>query len=353
MSERFLPRHHRGRGRFWALTGPAVIALGLTGLASEPLAPPGTIFYSTAVPPVDCDGPRPAETVAPTQEPAAAPAAPAAGLADIARPAAPEPKIAAMPAADRVNPALPRKPALPGEKSVASAAADPIATALRMIAECKDRYQQVRDFSCTFHKRERINGRLSQPHVMAMKMRTQPFSVYFKFARPNAGREAIYIAGRNNGKAVVHDVGLGKVLAGTMHLDPKGSMAMEDNLHPITDAGIGHLIDTVATHWKAEMKHGETLVTIQEGAHVNARPCTMIESVHPQKHKNYLFHAVKVYIDQELGVPIRFEAYDWPHRPGEKPELVEEYTYLDLKLNVGLHDDDFDPKNKAYSYGRF
>ncbi len=82
------------------------------------------------------------------------------------------------------------------------------------------------------------------------------------------------------------------------------------------------------------------------------RRCTLIESVHPQRGPDFLFHKVKLYIDQEHGLPIRFEAYDWPRQSGASAELLEEYSYLDLKLNVGLHDHDFDPANKQYSFGR-
>ncbi len=86
---------------------------------------------------------------------------------------------------------------------------------------------------------------------------------------------------------------------------------------------------------------------------IGPRRCTLIESIHPARDDRFLFHKVRVYIDRELGVPIRFEAYDWPKHPGAAPELVEEYSYLDLKLNVGLSEHDFDPNNKAYSFGRF
>ena len=56
---------------------------------------------------------------------------------------------------------------------------------------------------------------------------------------------------------------------------------------------------------------------------------------------------VRVFIDQELGLPIRFEAFDWPKHPGSEPELIEEYSYMHLKLNVGLRDIDFDVSNSA------
>jgi hypothetical protein len=230
---------------------------------------------------------------------------------------------------------------------------DTIMRAKAEIAACQERFRSVKDYTCTFLKRERIDGRLTAPHIMAMKARTSPNSVYVKFQQPNKGREAIFVRGRNRDRIVCHDVGLTKVLAGTMHLDPHGSMAMEENRHPVTEAGIGNLIDTVAKHWAVELTPGESVVTFHDDVKVGELRCTMIESVHPQRGPNFLFHKVKLFIDHEQGLPVRFEAFDWPKHPGAAPELVEEYSYVDLKLNVGLRDHDFDPANQQYSFGRF
>jgi hypothetical protein len=338
----------------------SVIALGaiapLAGIAADPLVPPGTTYYSTCPPPVDQDGPQPADLPLEVSADKGGP------VADhpTASPEGEAPRLASL--ADRSTNSLPRvpeassAPALNAETPMATrepAESDPILTAKRLIAEAKARFSQVRDYTCTFYKRERIDGKLSSMHTMAMKVRSQPFSVYFKFVQPNAGREAIYVAGRNSGRVVAHDVGIGKFLAGTMRLDPRGSMAMEENRHPITEAGIAHLIDKLSERWASGMKHGECEVSIHSTARVNNRPCTMIVSTHPVKQPHLMFHTVKVYIDQEWGIPIRFEGYDWPTRPGNSPELVEEYTYLNLKMNVGLAEPDFDPSNKAYAFGRF
>jgi hypothetical protein len=198
-----------------------------------------------------------------------------------------------------------------------------------------------------------VHGRLTGQAVMSMKARTRPMSIYMKFRHPNTGREAIWVAGRNHGQVVVHDVGLYKFLAGTMHLDPRGSRAMEDNRHPITDAGIGRLIDTVIGHWERELTPGESQVTIHPNLRVGDRPCLLIVSTHPKPGPGFLFHQARITIDQEHNLPIRFEAYDWPKTPGVAPELVEEYIYSNLKLNVGLSERDFDPSNAQYSFGRF
>ncbi len=229
---------------------------------------------------------------------------------------------------------------------------DPIVRAKALIGSCRRTYAKVDDYTCTFFKRERIDGKMTGQFVMHMKARTRPMSVYFKFNRPNAGREAIYVAGKHGGKAVVHDVGLGKLLAGTMKLDPLGDTAMEDCRHPVTEAGIGHLIETIATAWDKELSPADSRVIFYPDSRVGDRSCLMIESIHPRKRDDFLFHMVKVYIDKEHDLPIRFEAYDWPVN-GAEPVLVEEYTYTKLKVNVGLTDRDFDPANKGYSFGRF
>lgn len=228
-----------------------------------------------------------------------------------------------------------------------------IAEANRRISECRERFEQIQDYVCIFFKRERINGVLTSQHVMRMKVRSQPMSVYMKFIQPKPGREGIYVAGRHRGRVLVHDVGLGKILAGTLAVDPRSSFAMADCRHPITEAGIGNLIRSVEEAWTRELTPRNSVVTIHTRARVGDRPCTMIESVHPDQEPAFLYHMVKLYIDDELGLPIRFEAYDWPKRSDAAPELLEEYTFGNLRLNVGLQDLDFDPKNAQYAFGRF
>ena len=397
----------RRRGLAVALLGTIVVAAALTATSVVGAGfVPGALYYSTAPAPRDFVGPRPTvlalnDTAAPRAEsatdraipapltgpdpvPAAAPLpemsapAPPAANARVVAASNPSASIAATPAPAPLPPPArtaapppaetpqvasvtgePARPArVPESPSVApstpaEAPVDPIVMAKQAIAECQARFRQVQDYTCVFQKRERVGGRLTPLHVMVMKARTNPSSVYFKFQQPNRGREAIYVHGRNGGKILAHDVGLGKVIAGTMRLDPRGSMAMEDTRHPITEAGLGNLIETVARHWAVELIPEYSQLVFHPNVRVGSHPCTMIESIHPQRKPTFMFYKVKLYIDHEHGLPIRFEAYDWPKHPGGAPELVEEYTYLNLKTNIGLRDADFDPANRQYSFGRF
>lgn len=390
--------------------GVVVLAVALVALAGDGSAPAARDihYYSTAAPPVDYPGPEPApmelalatnpppnersentnppapeglpsQPNASTDRLASAPAAANESPAPSALPpleaphslATPAPRAVELPReevphlanASLENGARPRpRPnapanaesiAPPAHEGTTPAPEDPITVAKRTISECKARYTKVQDYTCTFVKRERIDGQLMPYNIMSMKVRARPLSVYFKFQQPYTGREAIYVAGKNRGHVLAHDVGIGKLVAGTLDLDPRGSRAMEECLHPITEAGIGHLIDTVYERWMAEMSPAGSQVTLYPSAHVGQRDCLMIDSTHPKREKRFMFYKVKLYVDKELGLPIRYEAYDWPRRPGDQGELVEEYTYMNLRLNVGLREYDFDTANKGYSFGRF
>ncbi len=226
-----------------------------------------------------------------------------------------------------------------------------IARAKRELSACRERYAAIRDYTCVFHKHERIDGKMSQPHVMLMKARAD--AIYFRFHQPNKGREAIYVPTKHEGKIVAHEPGMLRLVAGTMYLDPRGTMAMEENRHPISEAGIGKMIETITERWNVELDPLEAKVEFHPHIKVGDRVCRMVATIHPTRQPSFLFHKVKLFIDQEHGLPIRFEAYDWPKTPGAEPDLMEEYTFSDLKIDSGLTDRDFDPKNPQYSYGRF
>ncbi len=80
------------------------------------------------------------------------------------------------------------------------------------------------------------------------------------------------------------------------------------------------------------------------------RNVTVIQVVHPVPRKNFRFHKALVYVDTELNMPVRYESYDWPDRAGGQPQLLEEYTYTDIKLNNNFTDIDFDTNNPQYNF---
>lgn len=149
---------------------------------------------------------------------------------------------------------------------------------------------------------------------------------------------------------LVHETGLKGMLLGTLMLAPDGFLAMRGQHYPLTEIGIQNLTRRLVEVAKHDSKYEECGVKFFTNAKVGKRPCTCIQVVHPEPRRHFLFHLARIYVDDELKLPIRYEAYGWPKATGGNPELIEEYTYLRLKLGRGFTNDDFSPKNSAYHF---
>lgn len=206
----------------------------------------------------------------------------------------------------------------------------------------------VKDYTAVFSKNEYVKDRLIRTQ-MEMKFREEPFSVYLKFLDLHAGREVIYVDGKNKGKFLVHEDGI-KALIGTLQFLPTSADALEENRYPITKAGMRNMVETVIDQWEQELKHGETEVRNYPNAKVGDVECRMIEASHPQKRSHFKFQKTCLYIDKKTNLPIRVEQYGFLTAAGQTAPLHEEYTYSKLRINVGLTDRDFDPKNKDYKF---
>jgi hypothetical protein len=231
---------------------------------------------------------------------------------------------------------------VPGS-SVQPVANWPMDYPLRLIAEAKQSFQGVTDYSCLFVKRERIRGQLQAENLIDMKVRNQPFSVYLRWLGPQnlVGQEACYVAGANNGMLRVHSTGLAGAV-GFISVEPTDPRVMQNNRHPITDAGIGRLIDKYGQRWEMERRLNKTQVRVGEFEY-NQRRCMRVEAIHPDNSGGQFYsYRNLVYFDKATHLPIRVENYDWPKQGGPPGgELVESYSYANLRLNVGLGDDVF------------
>jgi hypothetical protein len=228
----------------------------------------------------------------------------------------------------------------------------PLAGVMEFAAESREALKDVKDYTAIFTKTELV-GKHSVTQVMDMKLREKPFSVYFRYrSKHEEGREVIYVAGANNDTALVHEVGI-KAIAGTVHIRPNGREVMEENRYPISQVGIANMLETAYQIWETEMKHSDpsaVRVEYYPNAKLGDVPCKVVEITHSEQRKELKFYVSRVYFDKETKLPIRAERFGWPRRPGEKPPLVEQYTYSNLRTNVGLTNVDFDPRNRQYGF---
>ncbi|MEO2023322.1 MAG: DUF1571 domain-containing protein [Pirellulaceae bacterium] len=243
-----------------------------------------------------------------------------------------------------------------------AANAHPLDPAIKVARQCLVNIQaNVKDYTCTLVKRERINGKLGDYEYMYTKIRNQrvangkvviPLSAYMYFVKPAsvAGREVVYVAGRNKGKLCAHEGGTKGRLIPSVWLAPNGVLAMKGQRYPLSEIGIENLVAKLIERGLRDRTRNECEVEFRRGAKINGRECTIIQVTHPHRRPYFDFHIARIFIDNEYNVPIRYAAFDWPKAAKAKPEVVEEYTYLNLKINVGLTDEDFDTKNPKYNF---
>ena len=204
--------------------------------------------------------------------------------------------------------------------------------------------QNVQDYTATFVKRERIDGELGEWQFMLLKVRQQPFSVYLNFVKPHKGREVLFVEGQNDGNMLALECGWKRAM-GTLKLPPDGIIAMSGQKHPITRIGIRNLTAEFVRESEEDMKFAESEVTSNPNATIDGRSATLLQIVHPVPRREFEFHMARVFVDNELRVPIHYDSFLWPERPGDEPPLAESYTYRNIKVNNGLTARDFDAEN--------
>lgn len=240
------------------------------------------------------------------------------------------------------------------------AAPHPLDPVLEVARRARDSIRsEIRDYTAIMINRVRLDdGRLREEQHMFLKVRHArdgdgtevPFSVYTRFLKPRSmqGQEAIWIEGRNDNKLVGHPPGLLNLTR--VWLEPDGPIAMRGNRYPMWDLGILKLLDKMIEKGERDRQHGPCEVRLDMGAAINDAPCVMIEVRHPEKREPFDFHIARIYIDLASQLPVAYEGFLWPEKPGTEPVLLESYIYQQILPNPGLTDADFDPDNRAYNF---
>ncbi len=213
----------------------------------------------------------------------------------------------------------------------------------KMIAEAEEALAQVDNYTAIFHKQERIKGILNPEETIVFKFK-KPFKVYMKWVKnPYKGRESLYVEGANDNRIKAHEGGIISFVE--VDLDPLSSRAMKGNRHSITDSGLDNLVKLIGKEMRRGIAVGEMEFIDHGQETVYGRTARKIEGIFPRdKEKGYYCYRAVISFDIELKVPIKSKIYDWENL------LIENYGYEDLKLNAGLTDFDFDPKNPEYKF---
>ena len=211
------------------------------------------------------------------------------------------------------------------------------------VGDAQRAYTAVENYVAILHRQERFDGHLPEKETILLKFK-KPFKVYMRWvAPPYQGREVLYADGWNANRIMAHEGGvLGFI---TMNLDPQGFLAMRQSRYPITDTGIGRLLEVLAEKLARASATDKIEIIASDASAVYGRKTRRIEALLAgAKRERDASCRVIVHFDSENKLPIKIETYDGDGR------LLESYGYEGLRLNPGLTDADFDPANPAYNF---
>jgi hypothetical protein len=215
----------------------------------------------------------------------------------------------------------------------------------RQAAEC---YASLSCYQARLIRQEEVNGTDKPREEMLFKFRKQPFSVYFKWiGTVGQGREVVYVNGQHEGK--IHTLladgdMLGMRGGGRFAVAPDSMLVRNKTRHPITEAGIGSLVDHFG-HLVDAAGQGDPRANVLTYLGPQSRPefSTPLEAVQqrvapgaesqlPHGGRRWWFFAA----DNHL--PVLVIAHD------EKDHQVEYYCYDALQVPPApFTDDDFNP----------
>jgi outer membrane lipoprotein-sorting protein len=198
-------------------------------------------------------------------------------------------------------------------------------------------------YTAIFHKLEWVKGRYKERETIYLKFK-KPFKVYMKWiGEPGKGREILYVDGWNDNRIRVRECGVRGLI--TLNLNPHGQLAMGGSRHPITDAGLGHLLKLFGDNLQRGLRSGQLEYRIDKEGTVYGRTTQPTELIFPRDPRNgyYCYRSI-ISLDVEKRLPIRVQIFDW------EDSLIEDYGYEELTLNAGLTDADFDPRNPNYKF---
>ncbi|HEY5996729.1 MAG TPA: DUF1571 domain-containing protein [Candidatus Deferrimicrobiaceae bacterium] len=202
------------------------------------------------------------------------------------------------------------------------------------LVRAKAAWARVDDYACELHRQERHGDRLYRQKGVKVLFR-KPYAIRMKWTEGEiAGMEALYVRGKHGGKMLVHSGGFFGFL--TLRLDPAEPRAMKLNRHPITESGLGDLLDMIVRNHDRSVAAGEGTWRYGGEDDLGGRRTAIFSASLPAG-KDYYAKGLIVNFDLETGLPIRVAAY------GDDGLLLEEYWFDGLRLNVGLTDRDFEP----------
>ncbi len=227
--------------------------------------------------------------------------------------------------------------------SPAAAGEDPVS----LLFGLETAYARVHSYTARFVRQEVVGGAL-RPREEALLKFQRPGLMYLRWiAGPPEGREILFVPGRHDNRMLVREPGWLSRLV-TVAIAPDSPRVLRESRHPVTDVGIGRLIELIVDNARRAAAAGELTLKDHGIATGPQGPARWLEAVLPRDGQGrYYCYRLELAVATGSGLPVRATIYDWNDR------MVADYRYLDLKLNPVLTASDFDAANPKYGFPRW
>ncbi len=186
------------------------------------------------------------------------------------------------------------------------------------VQQAREKYN-ITDYSCTFIKHEIVNGKLMPVETADVLFLENPFSVYMVFQNPNKIKRLLYIENKfinKSGKecVIVEPNGLLRLFVSSLWIPVDDPRILNNSRNTIKSFGFKKTLDKVLEslkeHYNFKVLDGKIF-----------------------KHDDGKF-VLYLYMDNDLRIPIASYIY-------EDNLLIGSYEYKNIKLNIGLTEENF------------
>ena len=146
----------------------------------------------------------------------------------------------------------------------------------------------------------------------------------------------------------------------TLKIDPNGMLALRENRHPITKAGILELTRELIGYRRRDLL-GEPRVRccLKKNYTWDDRDCYRFEFVYESQSASEIYRKSVQFIDKKLSLPLFIKNFTWLNTNEQlgsdeldEVTFIEHYAYSKLRLNANLAEMDFDQNNTEYKFRR-
>ncbi len=202
-------------------------------------------------------------------------------------------------------------------------------------------YSKVNDYTCKFSKKDYIDGKYYEDKNVIYKHKKTKY-YYLKYTQGSLeGSEVIYAGKKYDNKLRIHLGGMLEFV--DLELDPKGKIAMKGNRHSILESDFGFIINLMKTNYLWARKYNEGKFEFVKETLADGRKANLYLAEFPVN-KGYYAHRIYICLDVKYNLPVRFIVYN------DENQLIENYEIMNLKINTGLTDKDFDVDNPSYDF---